>query len=87
MERGFFRSTFYRTYRDCQTILRDEREEQFEKPNKSNCRGIRMANYDKLGDDGLISPGIRVSGDDVIIGKTLTLNENDKQIGEGEKVK
>ncbi len=53
IDRGFFRSVFFRTYDEAQKV-----NEKFEKPEKNKTSAIKHGTYDKLDIDGLISPGV-----------------------------
>lgn len=73
VERGFFRSVFFRTYTDEESNANNTVEE-FSKPNRATTAGMRAHSvYDKVDEDGLVPPGSRCSGEDVIIGKCSPL--------------
>lgn len=72
IDRGLFRSVFYRSYvtQETREIVGGlELNEVIEKPNPDECL-LRHLNYSSLEDDGIVAPGIRVTGD----GMTLFFN-------------
>ncbi|WJX29898.1 DNA-dependent RNA polymerase II [Trifolium repens] len=79
IDRGFFRSLFFRTYRDEEKKMGTLVKEDFGRPDRATTMGMSHGSYDKLDDDGLVPPGTRVSGEDVIIGKTSPLSQEDAQ--------
>ncbi|KAL2222331.1 DNA-directed RNA polymerase II 138 kDa polypeptide [Thermoascus aurantiacus ATCC 26904] len=85
IDRGLFRSLFYRTYTDSEKMVGLTVVERFEKPMRSETIGMRKGTYDKLDEDGIISPGVRVSGEDIIIGKTAPLAPESEELGQRTK--
>ncbi|KAJ1640261.1 RNA polymerase II core subunit [Pavlovales sp. CCMP2436] len=80
IERGFFRSVQYKTYKDEIQKTSLDLTEQFEKPQRDVCTGMKFANYDKIDEDGLCCPGVRVSGGDIIIGKTTPIERTEEDL-------
>jgi len=70
IDRGIFRSSSFRSYKDEEKVKFGGTREKFEVPNIKDCIGSKRGSYEKLELDGLISEGLKVSGDDIIIGKT-----------------
>ena len=81
IDRGFFRSAFFRTYYTEEKREARLKHETIEVPDNKNCTGLRHGSYTKLDAEGLIAPGTRVSGDDIIIGKTglCKIEEDDNE--------
>jgi len=78
IERGLFKSTFYRTYKDDEKRSQVSGEdEKFCKPDKKNTRGLKYGNYSKLDERGLIQENMFVTSNDVIIGKVIPIKSKD----------
>eukprot|EP01117_Protostelium_nocturnum_P006789 TRINITY_DN2438_c0_g1_i4.p1 TRINITY_DN2438_c0_g1~~TRINITY_DN2438_c0_g1_i4.p1 ORF type:complete len:1174 (-),score=395.88 TRINITY_DN2438_c0_g1_i4:61-3582(-) len=81
IDRGLFRSVFYRSYKDDEKKQGSFLSEEFEKPNKDITLGMKHGSYEKIDEDGLTAPGTRVSGDDIIVGKTTPIIVPEETMG------
>ena len=74
LDRGLFRSEFYRTYKDEEKKNQASgEEERFCRPNPATTRHMKLANYGKLGPDGIVPENTYVSQEDVLIGKVAPI--------------
>ena len=74
LQRGGFRSIFYRTYKDEEKKNQSSgEEERFFKPDLGMTRQMKNANYEKLGVDGFVPENEYVNNDDILIGKVVPL--------------
>lgn len=74
LDRGLFRSVFYRTYKDEEKKNQASgEEERFCKPEVSLTKQMKLANYEKLGPDGIVPENTYVDNDDVLIGKVVPI--------------
>lgn len=85
IDRGLFRSLFFRSYMDQERRIGMSVVEEFEKPTRADTLRLKHGTYDKLDEDGLIAPGIRVSGEDIIIGKTAPIPPDTEELGQRTK--
>lgn len=74
LQRGGFRSIFYRTYKDEEKKNQSSgEEERFQRPDEVLTRQMKNANYEKLGEDGFVPENQYVDNDDILIGKVVPL--------------
>ena len=74
LDRGLFRSEFYRTYKDEEKKNQASgEEERFCRPNPVTTRHMKLANYAKLGPEGIVPENTYVNQDDVLIGKVAPI--------------
>ncbi|TFK94388.1 DNA-dependent RNA polymerase II second largest subunit [Polyporus arcularius HHB13444] len=82
IDRGLFRSIYYRSYMDLEKKSGVQQLEEFEKPTRDTTLRMKHGTYDKLEDDGLIAPGTNVNGEDIIIGKTAPIPPDSEELGQ-----
>jgi DNA-directed RNA polymerase II subunit RPB2 len=74
IERGLFRSVFYRTYKDEEKKNQNSgEEERFCKPDPAGTKQMRHGNYDKVAADGFVPENTFVNNEDILIGKVVPL--------------
>jgi DNA-directed RNA polymerase II subunit RPB2 len=79
VERGLFRSTFFRTYRDDEKKIQSSgQDERIMKPPKDITSGIKPGCYDKLETNGFVPINTHVTSNDIIIGKVFPIKSKTK---------
>ena len=74
LDRGRFRSIFYRTYKDEERKNQSSgEEEKFCNPDTVETKHIKNANYGKIAEDGFVPKDTYVTPDDILIGKVVPL--------------
>ncbi|KAJ9127140.1 DNA-dependent RNA polymerase II [Naganishia onofrii] len=85
IDRGLFRSLYFRTYSDKEKKIGGQTLEYIEKPYSETTLRLKKGSndrYAKLDDDGLISPATNVNGDDILIGKTAPIGQDSAELGQ-----
>jgi DNA-directed RNA polymerase II subunit RPB2 len=81
IDRGLFRTFFYRTYKEEVKQQSGTMKESIEPIEDDRCTAIKLANYKKVDSDGIVPVGVSVSSKDVLIGKSVNLfSEKDEPV-------
>ena len=74
LDRGRFRSIFYRTYKDEERKNQSSgEEEKFCNPDPVDTKHMKNAQYEKIHEDGFVPKDTYVTPDDILIGKVVPL--------------
>lgn len=83
IDRGLFRSLFYRCYTDSEKVVGIQVTERFEVPKRiDTLRAKSEDQYKNIGPDGIALVGAHASGGDIIIGKTAPLAPDAEELGQ-----
>jgi DNA-directed RNA polymerase II subunit RPB2 len=79
VERGLFRTVKYRTYSARDEVENRRIVEKIMYPDPKYTKELKSGNYSKLNDDGIIKEGIKISENDILIGKCVVTTEKDSE--------
>ena len=81
VNRGLFRTAKFRTYAFRDEIEKDNIKEVIEDPIRSgNVQNLKSGNYSKLDANGIVKENVKVTENDVIIGKVVYTGEKDENM-------
>lgn len=75
IDRGLFRSVYFRSFRDEEKHPMAGNPERFEIPQRHECISMKPGAYDKIEADGLVAEGTRIAGNDILVGKTTPIEQ------------
>ena len=75
VDRGLFQATIYHTEKDEDKKISGD-DEIRTKPDKSNTKCIKFANYDKINKNGIVDENTLIEDRDIIISKIIPIKEN-----------
>lgn len=82
IDRGLFRSVYFRSFKDEEKRHLAGVQERFEVPQRRECVGMKPGAYDKLEEDGLVAEGTRIAGNDILVGKVSPLEQPSQRGGD-----
>lgn len=74
VDRGLFRYSVYKSYHEEERVKYSD-SARIEPPNKRTCKGLKDADYSKVGPRGFVPPGTPVMPGDVLVCKTVQSEE------------
>ena len=75
VDRGLFQATIYHTEKDEDKKISGD-DEIRKKPDKSNTKCVKFANYDKINKNGIVDENTLIEDRDIIISKIIPIKEN-----------
>lgn len=75
IDRGLFRSVYFRSYKEEENRKYGDVKESFEVPDRKTCLSMKPDDYSLLEEDGLVPEGVAITGRTILVGKVQPMEE------------